>query len=203
MFDQKATIEGFLEAAGARQATPGGGSVTALAGALAAAIGEMAVNYSMGKKSEKPREELTAAVGQFRRARAMMLELMVEDQNAYEALTAARKLAADAPQRGEALAACIGVPQSIAAAGVAILDLCDTIVESINPRLLSDLAVCAELAMATTRCAIYNVRVNLAELGEGAERREIESNSNRLLSRALMLIQRVGPRIWRRVGEGG
>jgi formiminotetrahydrofolate cyclodeaminase len=202
MFDKSGSIDGFLEAAGARQPTPGGGSVTALAGALAASMGEMVVNYSIGKKgTEAGGEDLKVALGEFARARALLLELMVEDQAAYEALTAAHKLAADAPRRVEALLDCIRVPQSVAAAGVSILDLCDKLVEIVNPRLLSDLAVCAELAMATTRCGIYNVKVNLADLPETAGRGQIESTNGQLLSRGMMLIQRVCPRIWQRAAQ--
>jgi formiminotetrahydrofolate cyclodeaminase len=202
MFDKTGSIEGFLEAAGARRPTPGGGSVTALAGALAASMGEMVVNYSIGKKGAETREgDLKLALGEFARARALLLELMVEDQAAYEALTSARKLAGDAPQRVEALLDCIRVPQSVAAAGVSVLDVCDKLVEIVNPRLLSDLAVCAELAMATTRCGIYNVRVNLADLSETAGRGQIESTNGQLLSRGMMLIQRVCPRIWQRAAQ--
>jgi formiminotetrahydrofolate cyclodeaminase len=43
-YNQTATIGDFLAAAAARQPTPGGGSVAALAGALAASMGEMAVH---------------------------------------------------------------------------------------------------------------------------------------------------------------
>jgi formiminotetrahydrofolate cyclodeaminase len=202
VIDRTATIERFLEQAGARQPTPGGGSVAALAGALAAAMGEMAANYSIGKNEQAAGNKLAGAAEQFRRARAMLLELMVEDQSAYEALTAARKLASDAPERAAALRECIAVPQGVAAAGVAILDLCDTIVESTNPRLLSDLAICAELAMATVRCAVYNVRINLADLGEGAERGQVDASADQLLSRGILLVQRVVPRIWRRAATG-
>jgi formiminotetrahydrofolate cyclodeaminase len=42
IYERQTTIEQFLAATAARQPTPGGGSVAALAGALAAAIGEMA-----------------------------------------------------------------------------------------------------------------------------------------------------------------
>ena len=51
MFDHNTTIGDFLNAAAAKQPAPGGGSATALAGALAAAMGEMVLNYSVGKKS--------------------------------------------------------------------------------------------------------------------------------------------------------
>src|SRR3954454_25286857 len=93
MYDQSHTIDAFLTAAAAKQPTPGGGSVTALAGALAAAMGEMVLNYSVGKKSlAQFQPELQAGLRELGRARGLLLQLMEEDQVAYEALTAARKL---------------------------------------------------------------------------------------------------------------
>ena len=56
------------------------------------------------------------------------------------------------------------MPQSVAATAVAVLELCDRVADYINPHLASDMAVCAELAMATVRCATYNVRVNLSDI---------------------------------------
>src|SRR5947208_13252171 len=93
MYDQNTTLKDFLNAAAARQPTPGGGSVTALAGALAASMGEMVVNYSIGKKGlEAFQGELKPAVEELHRARGLLLRLMAEDQAAFQALTTARKL---------------------------------------------------------------------------------------------------------------
>ncbi len=158
MHDQTRSIREFLDAAAAKQPTPGGGAAAALTGALAAAVGEMALNYSVGRKGLEAHEQaLKAALAEFHRARMMMVELMVEDQSAYEALTAARKMPADSPKRAEAVASavmlCVRVPQSIAGTAAAILESADKLVDIVNPHLLSDLAVCAELAMATVRAA--------------------------------------------------
>jgi formiminotetrahydrofolate cyclodeaminase len=206
MYDQTTTIEKFLDASAARQPTPGGGSVTALAGALAASMGEMVVNYSLGKKDlEAYADELKPALAEYHRARGVLAQLMVEDQEAYAALTAARKLpetAADrAAQVSAALAACIRVPEAMAATGVAVLELCDRIVNFVNPWLLSDLAVCADLSMAAVRCAVYNVRANLPSVPDEAERQRIEASLFQLLSRAGILIQQVSPRIWSRQAQ--
>lgn len=207
MYDQTTPIKQFLDAAAAKQPTPGGGSATALAGALAASMGEMVVNYSIGKKDLEPFvEELRPALVEYNRARLMLLELMVEDQHGYEALTAARKLPESAPQRAAqvstALAACIRAPQAMAATSCAVLELCDRIVNFVNPWLLSDLAVCADLSMATVRCAVYNMRVNLAEVTDQAERQKIEAAMFEMLSKAGRLIQQVSPRIWARHAQG-
>src|SRR5512133_2483282 len=100
MQHQRSTIQDFLNAAAAKHPTPGGGSVAALAGALAASMGEMVLNYSVGKKSLAEHEPaLREALAEFTRARRLLLELMVEDRVAYEALTAARKLPESSPTR--------------------------------------------------------------------------------------------------------
>jgi formiminotetrahydrofolate cyclodeaminase len=207
MYDQTTSIERFLAAAAAKQPAPGGGSVTALVAALSASMGEMSINYSLGKKSLAEFEgELRPAREEFERARRMMLQLMVEDQLAYEALTAARKLPDGSPDRraafDPALLACIRVPQAMAATGVAVLELCDGVVNFVNFYLLSDLAVCADLAMAAVRCATYNVRANLPDVADPAERKRIEETTMHVLSRAATLIQQVSPRIWARHAQG-
>jgi formiminotetrahydrofolate cyclodeaminase len=203
MYDKTISLEKFLDAAAARQPTPGGGSVTALAGALAASMGEMVINYSLGKKDlDAFADELKPVLSEYHRARQVLVELMVEDQQAYAALTAARKLPESTPDRAaqmaSALAACIRIPEAMAATASAVLELCDRIVNFVNPWLLSDLAVCADLSMATVRCALYNVRANLPSVTEETERQRIEASMFELLTRAGKLIQQVSPRIWSR-----
>ena len=208
MYDASARIDEFLKATAAKQPTPGGGSVTALVAALATALAEMVVNYSVGKKGlEAFQGELKPALAELTRARQMLVQLMAEDQLAYEALSAVQKLPADAPQRkgklSAALLACIRVPEAVAATGVAVLERCDRLVNFVNPHLLSDLAVCADLSMAAIRCAIYNVRVNLKAVEDPEDRRTIEGTVGQLLQRAVGLIQSVAPRVWERVAQQG
>jgi formiminotetrahydrofolate cyclodeaminase len=203
MFDRTTTIDSFLSATAAKQPTPGGGSVAALAGALASAIGQMVLSYSIGKKDLLPfTETLKSAAQELQQAREVLLRLMVEDQEAYAELTATRKLPTDSPERIQrlpiAVQACIRCPAAVGATAVAILKLCDQVVEIVNPWLLSDLAVCADLAMATVRSATYNVRVNLSSIESVPERHEIQSDTDLMLSHAKVLIQQVGPRIWSR-----
>lgn len=208
MHDATKTLAEFVEATAAKTPTPGGGSVSALVGALATALGEMVVNYSVGKKGlEAYADELKAALAELTRARAVLMQLMVEDQLAYEAMSAARKLPADSAERAAklppAILTCIRVPQTIAATGVAVLEICDRIVSFVNPWLLADLAVAADLAMATIRCAIYNVRTNMSLLEDAGDRQAAQTVVGSLLGRALVLIQSVAPRIWQRHEQGG
>lgn len=208
MYDSTHTIHEFLNAAAAKQPAPGGGSITALVGALAASMGEMVLNYSVGKKSLMAHEpELRASLAEFTRLRAMMLQLMAEDQAAYEAITALRKLPADSAERKEkydaTLLACIRVPEAMAAAGVAALEWCGRLTDKANVYLLSDLAVCAELSMATVRCGIYNVRINLTDLPDAADRQSIQKTIDAILSHATKLVRQIVPTIWKRIGNPG
>lgn len=205
--DQNHRIAEFLAATASRQPTPGGGSVTALTGALSAAIAEMTLNYSISKTTPPDRAAiLRPLVQELLRARKMLAELMAEDQSAYAALSELHKLPAAAPQRAAEIPAavltCIRVPQAIGATALAVLELCDKVVDRVNPRLLSDLAIAAELAMATVRCAGYNCRTNLPEIADPAQREQIRSDVARTLQRATALIQQVIPRIWSRHSQG-
>jgi len=203
IFDRTRSIADFLIATAARQPTPGGGAVAALSGALAAAIGEMTLRYSIGKKtSPETAAALEPSITRLSHARRLLLELMVEDQSAYGSLAKLHKLPADDWGRTTALPGavltCIRVPQAIGATALAVLELCNTVVELANPRLLSDLAVSAELAMATVRCAVYNCRTNFVEVADTAQRGQIEADVEKMLQRGVLLIQQVIPRIWER-----
>jgi len=207
MLDASATIAQFLDEAAARKPAPGGGAVSALAGALGASMGEMVLNYSIGKKDlEQYRPQLEAALRQMTNARRLLVQLVTEDQLAFEAVTAAKKLPAGNPERAERLAAAvlaaIRVPQAMGATAVAVLEAVDRVLDFVNPYLLSDLAVCADLAMATVRCSVYNVRANLPDVPDAADRERIETAVGQTLSNAAVLIQRVSPRIWARHGRG-
>jgi formiminotetrahydrofolate cyclodeaminase len=194
VLDQTATIDAFLTATAAAHPTPGGGSVAALTGALAAALGEMVLNYSVNKKdlaAHKP--ELAAALAEMTRARRLLLGLMAEDQQAYAALSAARKDGRAADQT-VALAACLAAPQAVAAAALAVLDLCDRVADKVNRHLLSDLVICADLAMATVRCSMHNIRVNLADVTDAAQRAAVVHDSGLTFSHALTIIQRFSRR---------
>ena len=186
-------LQDWLSTAAARQPTPGGGSAAALAGALAAAMGEMTLNYSTGRKANSPAAEslLRESLAELSRARELLLRLMVEDQEAFLALVAAREIdqtdAASPATLAAATQAAIAVPQAIMAAGMGVLACAARVAEHANRHLLSDLAVCCELALATIRCGGINVRVNLADLSR-EERARLEDEVSSSISRAVELL---------------
>lgn len=199
MHDASIALSSFLDAVAAKQPAPGGGSVAAVAGALAAAMGEMVLNYSVGKKDlADHRPMLEDALAQLTRARGLLLRLMTEDQAAFESLTAAKK-AGDPATLGAAVLTAIRVPQAIAATAAAILEQAERVAPIANRWLLSDLAVSAELAMATVRCGTYNVRVNLGDVAEPAERKKLAGWCDDLVARGAAAMRRAMPAIWARI----
>lgn len=146
--------------------------MAAVVGALAAAMGEMTLNYSTGRKANSPAADviLRENLAELTRARELLLRLMVEDQEAYLALVAARELdqtdAASPAVLAAATLAAIAVPQAIMAAGLSVLACASRVAEHANKHLLSDLAVCCELALAAVRCGGINVRVNLSGIAQ-------------------------------------
>ena len=85
-----ATLADYLSDAASDKPAPGGGSVSALAGALAASMGEMASNFTVGKrKFQDVEEEVTQCREQLEIARRKLLALVDADVEAYGALSQA------------------------------------------------------------------------------------------------------------------
>jgi len=202
MTDASTTLAEFLAAVAAKQPAPGGGAVSAVVGALSAAIGEMALNYSVGKKGlEAHQPALNESLRRLSAARNLMLRLMVEDQLAFETAQSLKKQNAAADTLAAAALVAIRVPQSVAATAAAILDETARVAPIANRWLLSDLAVCAELAMATVRCGICNVRVNLADVPDASERQNFMKWCEDLMTRCTKTIRQVIPENWKRIEQ--
>ena len=96
---EEKTLNHFLSRVAAAEAVPGGGSVAALAGSLAAALGEMVAGLTSGKKkfaSLQHRMEALHAI--LSGARSVLLELVEEDASAYQGVIRALKLPKDTEQ---------------------------------------------------------------------------------------------------------
>ncbi|MBL8765335.1 MAG: cyclodeaminase/cyclohydrolase family protein [Phycisphaerae bacterium] len=160
------SLDELLAAVAARTPTPGGGAVAAAVGALASALGQMALAYSAGAKTPPDvRAALDDAMGRFARARTLLMELAAEDAHAFERLQESQRLPKDSPDRPERLAAAaelaLGPPRATLAACSDLLRLMESIAPSCSRFLRSDLAIAAVLADAAARASRWNIRVNL------------------------------------------
>ena len=189
------TIREFLDRAGARTPTPGGGSVSALAGALAVSMAQMAGEYSMPRDDTPGNDGAPARnLGRLQRLQNMLESLIDEDASAYrnlsEELKKERQGLGDGKALAEARRLALSVPMEIAAAAAAVLAVLDEMKQSVTPRLMSDLGVASVLAIAAVGSAAMNVRINLAdvdpELGE-----KVRKDIDDIISRSVALERQV------------
>jgi len=176
----------FLEAVAEPTATPGGGSAAALAGALAASLGQMVAGLSRKKKSQAAHvEPLSAAVCELRAAAQMLAEAIDRDAAAYEAVLAASRLPKDTAEDHRRRDAAIEratrgaaeVPMQVAEAAADLYQRLGHL-ESISAAgMLSDLRVGRLLAAAAARGALENVAINLESIAERAYVAEMKARA--------------------------
>jgi formiminotetrahydrofolate cyclodeaminase len=186
---EEQTVRDALASIAAKQPTPGGGAVASLVAALGAALGEMVVNYSAGKKSLLEHEALHQdALAQLEHLRTLALSLAEEDERAYGRLNELWKLDADDPRRvaefPAAVEAAIDVPNRALDACLGMLDLLERLPGRTNRMLASDLAIAAVLAEAGARSAAWNVRINLPLLRDRARAERHGTETDDRLERA-------------------
>lgn len=159
------SVREFVDRTAAKTPTPGGGSVAGVVGALAVGLGEMALNFTRGKKKFAEHEGYYAELSpRLEAARRTLLDLVAADVRAYELYQAATRLGDDDPGKpaaqAKALAAAIDVPRRAAAMALALLEDLRGFADKCSTWLVSDLAASAALASAALRLSDYNVRIN-------------------------------------------
>ena len=170
------TVERFVDEVSSSSPAPGGGSVSALAGSLGAALAAMVANLTVGKKGyESAWESSSALAERAQQIKAALARAVDEDTRAFDDVLAAMRLpkATEAEQKARqaAIAAAYekatAVPLATARLCLAALELCEQAATSGNRNSLSDAGVGALLAKAGLEGAILNVRINLPSVQEG------------------------------------
>ncbi len=163
----------FLEAVATPAATPGGGSASAFAGAMAASLGQMVAGLSRKKKSQATHaDKLSAELDELRRVADVLASAIDRDAASYEAVMAAFKLPqgdAQETQKREAAiqAATKGaaeVPLEVAELCVALHTRLGQLGAIIAASMKSDAHVAQLMANAGARGALANVEINLEGL---------------------------------------
>lgn len=173
----KLTVEDFIAQLASDSPAPGGGSASALAGAMAAAMVEMACNLTVGReKFRDVEEELKVVLDRARALRETLLAAVDEDTEAYNAVSAAYKLPrateAEKSERTSAIQAALKqateVPLHVAQAAMETGHLAMIAVQKSNPNVASDARVARLLADAAREGAVANVEINLGSISDGA-----------------------------------
>ena len=171
--DADLTPFGFLEAVASKDPAPGGGSVAALAGALAGALAAMVGRLTQGRKGyEEAWAETESLVESADRLRSTLALRVSEDSQAYDGVVAAYRLpkgtekekAARKQAIQVALINAARVPLATARDAVGVLELTRTAAQLGNVNALSDAGTAAHLARAAFEGAALNVRINADQI---------------------------------------
>jgi formiminotetrahydrofolate cyclodeaminase len=185
------SLDDFLERLASRAPTPGGGSASALAGAMGAALLHMVLELTTSRAAEVDDATLTELSTAAAMWRSELTALAQSDAAAYDAVVAARRLPRDTDRDAEARSSQVmlaireatAVPLEIARRASDVLELAQRITLFANRNAISDVGVAALLAAAAMRGAAWNVRINLPFLTEDDPlRRETGEELGRLLA---------------------
>lgn len=164
------TLRGFADELASASPAPGGGSVAALAGALAAGLAAMVPNLTVGKKGyKKVRDEMNDVAEEAQRLKDELLRAIDDDTAAFNALMDCYALpkgteAEQAARAAAILAATQGateVPLATLKRCARVAELCLAVAERGNQNSLSDSGVGGAMALACATGAYYNVCINL------------------------------------------
>ncbi len=161
------TLGEYLDRLASDAPAPGGGSAAALVGALAAALGSMVCEFTVGREKLADVEaETIEALAALESARYALADLIQSDMTAYEGVRAAYGLPKDDPSRREAIQSALresgSVPLAVLEQAASIARLLGPLAAHGNPNLISDVGVSAIFADAAAAAAHLNVEVNLA-----------------------------------------
>jgi glutamate formiminotransferase/formiminotetrahydrofolate cyclodeaminase len=203
------SLSEFVGSVASPSPTPGGGSVAAHVGALAAALAQMVAGLTIGKKKyaavdAEMRELAIRAAG----LGNTLAGLVARDASAYAVVAAAYKLSADSEiqQRektarvDEALLHAAEVPLETARACAEVADLALAVAERGNTNAASDAGVAALLADAGCVGAGYNVRINVSSLTEKSRGAALAEEARTLVARTRELARRTGEVVEARLG---
>lgn len=188
------SIIDFTTITAGKDPVPGGGSVSALLGALAAALGKMVTGLTMGRKKyldvQAEMETLSPIFGD---AVDYLLQSISDDAEAYDKVFNAYKLpketAEDKEIRShaiqEALVHAARVPLSVAQRAVSIMPYIATVTEKGNQNAITDACVAMMCARTAALGAILNCRINLSSITDAVVAGELASQCDQLQHQAM------------------
>jgi glutamate formiminotransferase/formiminotetrahydrofolate cyclodeaminase len=188
----------FSEEVASKKATPGGGSVSAYIGALAAGLLCMVGRITLGKKEAPPSaEKLTEVVKEGEVLRQRLLRLVGEDTQAFDLVMKAFKLPKDQPEARkraieEATIKASEVPLSTLDCSVRVLRLAHEVAEKGSTNALSDVVTAVSAARGAVEGAASNILINLASIHDEKYVEKVSKQVSDLRKEAVQLEEGAG-----------
>lgn len=184
------TVKDFAALTASDAPAPGGGSISALCGALSAALVEMVANLTVNKvKYQDYQEEMSEIITNISSDRQALLVAVDDDTKAFDKYMAALKLPKGSEERKaamqEGLKEAALVPLSVAKRVCTLFPSIEKVLTHGNSNAVTDAMVATMLARTCALGAIYNVRINLSSIHDEAFVKELEGECDTLQNKAV------------------
>lgn len=188
------TVKDFLNKVAGSDPVPGGGSIAALNGAIAAALAAMVANLTIGKKNYADCEELMKQIAE--RAAGLKEEFVADvdrDSEAYDRVFACFKMPKATDEEKAARSAAIQeatkfaaqVPMEVARRAYGLMDTIAQVARKGNQNAVTDACVAMMAARSAVLAALMNVRINLGSLKDKEFVLAMQAEADRLEQQAL------------------
>jgi glutamate formiminotransferase/formiminotetrahydrofolate cyclodeaminase len=195
---QKHGLADFLDEIAAPKAVPGGGSVSATAGALSSALSSMVCGLTIGKKKyQEVEEEMKEVLGKSEGLRKELKELVIRDAESYQRVVDSRKLTRHTDIETERREGAIqdatkqaaSVPLEVMEKALEVLKVAKIVAEKGNINTVSDAGVAALLAKAAIEGAGYNVKINLSSISDQDFTNQTKDRLDRITAESVSLAE--------------
>jgi glutamate formiminotransferase/formiminotetrahydrofolate cyclodeaminase len=204
------TARSFLDELGSDSPAPGGGSVAALAGAIAASLCTMVSGLTLGRETYKNAwavmRETHARAGSLG---ARLRDLIDEDAQAFNSVVASRKLPRATEEQKAARERAIQdgtvrsarVPLETLETLALLADLAALSAEKGSPGCITDAGSAAQMIRAGAVAAAWNVRVNLPSVRDVKLKEALGSDAARVLEGIVKTVERIDAMVEQRLNE--
>lgn len=183
------TVKGLLDVTAGKDPVPGGGSISALSGSIAAALTEMVAGLTIGKKKyAEVEEQMKELVERVQKIRQQLILDVDRDSEAYNVVFAAFQMpketdeekAARSAQIQEATKIAANVPMEVARRVYSLLSDIEEVVSNGNQNAVTDGCVAMMSARNAIIGALFNVRINLTSIKDKQFVADMTAEADRL-----------------------
>lgn len=194
------TIKGFLAETAGSAPVPGGGSISALNGAIATALTEMVANLTIGKKKYAEVEgQMKVIATEAALIRERLIRDIDRDSEAYDRVFAAFKLPKDTEEEKEERSRVIQdatkeaalVPMEVAEEVASVMETIIYVAHKGNQNAVTDACVAMMAARTCVLGALLNVRINLSSIKDEKFVDKLKTKADFLESEAIRIEQKL------------
>ena len=205
------TLAGFAAELATDSPAPGGGSVAAAAGGMAAGLLAMVCRLSLGRAGLEDRQAgLEEAHARAEELRAQLMAAVDRDTDAYLDVVAAYRLPKETDDEKTARSAQIqvairtaaDVPLATAESCLDVLRTVERVSAGFNSAAASDLGVAAQMAAAGVAGGVLNVQINVPSLKDEAARDALLGRAADIATETAGIMERVWPAVQELVRGG-